>query len=158
MPWRNLWTWWMTSLPTSWTVLSWCSLIICWSTRSHQRTMQNIWRRYYSDYGITNYMQKRPSARLPIRRSSSYTWRIMFHWSEVGSCSQLEGTPKCERRLLIPWIRQLLLEVHTSVRQSSTPVDRIDQKGCGVAMGTLPATVFPEIENQIMHSANTAVR
>ena len=92
-----------------------------------------------------------------VPRTTSDTKRIMPHWSEVGSCLQLEGAPKCEGCLLIPRIRQILLEARTPICRSSTPINRIDEKGRGVAMGASPAIVFPRIENQIMHNTNIAV-
>ena len=54
-------------------------------------------------------------------------------------------------------ICQLLSEVHTTMCQSSLPIDRVDQQGCGMAMGTLPTIGIPRIKTEIMDSINSAM-
>ena len=58
--------------------------------------------------------------------------------------------PRYKGRQIVPWICQLLLAVHSPIFQSSPPIDRVDKKGCGLAMGAVSKGSIPPAEAKAM--------
>ena len=78
-------------------------------------------------------------------------------WSEDQSCARMEYAPRHKGRRNLPWIWQPLSAVCASVCWSSPPSDRVDEKGCGMATGSVLERSILPAESEIMRGTNLAV-
>ena len=56
---------------------------------------------------------------------------------------------RCKGRQVLPWICQLLSAVYSSVHRSSPPIDRVNEKGCGLAVGGVSKGGIPPAEKKL---------